>query len=403
MEVTQLTHINKVNLTLNNVSYEEVNQTFTNTCTTNCEAGNGIFYYSGAEELKDFQNWYSRYHGYIAATICILGIVANLLNIVVLTQKNMISATNCILTALAVADGLTMLAYFPFALFFYCIHSANVLDADKNSLSSTKFLFFYAAFSTVVHSIAIWLTVTLAIFRFMFIKYPRYGPLLCSLPRAKLAVALVYLVTFIFCIPNIVALSVVPYTKDELNRTIWLLHMPENTMLQKVIVKGNFWIQAIVIKLGPCAGLTVLSFLLIQSMREAEQRRKNLRAKSVKPDDDNRRDRKTNRTTRMLLAVVILFLITEMPQGILMFLTGVLDTHFFKEIYDPLGDFMDILALINNGINFILYCTMSKQFRETFLDIFLKPVREETRRLSTGFTMIPTQNGKISDSDATLV
>lgn len=31
---------------------------------------------------------------------------------------------------------------------------------------------------------------------------------------------------------------------------------------------------------------------------------------------------------------------------------------------------MDILALINSGINFILYCSMSRQFRKTFTLLF---------------------------------
>lgn len=31
---------------------------------------------------------------------------------------------------------------------------------------------------------------------------------------------------------------------------------------------------------------------------------------------------------------------------------------------------MDILALINSSINFILYCSMSKQFRSTFTLLF---------------------------------
>lgn len=32
---------------------------------------------------------------------------------------------------------------------------------------------------------------------------------------------------------------------------------------------------------------------------------------------------------------------------------------------------MDFLALINSSINFILYCSMSRQFRESFVVIFL--------------------------------
>lgn len=34
------------------------------------------------------------------------------------------------------------------------------------------------------------------------------------------------------------------------------------------------------------------------------------------------------------------------------------------------GDLIDILALINSGINFILYCSMSRQFRKTFIVLF---------------------------------
>ena len=32
---------------------------------------------------------------------------------------------------------------------------------------------------------------------------------------------------------------------------------------------------------------------------------------------------------------------------------------------------MDMLALLNSAINFILYCSMSRQFRNTFKSLFL--------------------------------
>lgn len=32
---------------------------------------------------------------------------------------------------------------------------------------------------------------------------------------------------------------------------------------------------------------------------------------------------------------------------------------------------MDTLALINSAINFVLYCSMSQQFRKSFSNIFL--------------------------------
>lgn len=74
------------------------------------------------------------------------------------------------------------------------------------------------------------------------------------------------------------------------------------------------------------------------------------------------------RTTLMLVIVCVLFLITEFPQSILLFLSIVID-NFYYEVYMPLGDIMDIFALINNSINFVLYCIMSRAFRNTFYSI----------------------------------
>jgi hypothetical protein len=80
--------------------------------------------------------------------------------------------------------------------------------------------------------------------------------------------------------------------------------------------------------------------------------------------------KRTDRTTKMLVAVLILFLITELPQGILGLLSIILGKCFFRTCYHLFGEFMDILALLNGSINFILYCSMSRQFRTTFALLF---------------------------------
>ena len=48
-----------------------------------------------------------------------------------------------------------------------------------------------------------------------------------------------------------------------------------------------------------------------------------------------------------------------------------LGNEFFVFCYTPLGEVMDMLALTNCMLNFILYCTMSRQFRITFRKVFL--------------------------------
>jgi hypothetical protein len=72
------------------------------------------------------------------------------------------------------------------------------------------------------------------------------------------------------------------------------------------------------------------------------------------------------RTTLMLIVVCVLFLLTELPQCLTLILSLVLSKQFFIDVYMPLGDIFDMIALLNNSINFLLYCTMSKSFRDTF-------------------------------------
>jgi len=130
------------------------------------------FLYAGARELAIFHDWYQHYHGYLASIVCVFGIIANALNIVVLTRRNMISATNCILTGLAVSDGLTMAAYLPFALRFYVLYGTEATPT-RNSLPAVRFMLFFACFSVVVHTVSIWLTVVLAVFRYQSNRTPR--------------------------------------------------------------------------------------------------------------------------------------------------------------------------------------------------------------------------------------
>lgn len=79
-----------------------------------------------------------------------------------------------------------------------------------------------------------------------------------------------------------------------------------------------------------------------------------------------------DRTTMLLVAVLLLFLITEFPQGILGLLSGISSKCFFVKCYGQFGELMDLLALINAAIGFVLYGLMSKQFRTSFKMLFLK-------------------------------
>ena len=62
----------------------------------------------------------------------------------------------------------------------------------------------------------------------------------------------------------------------------------------------------------------------------------------------------------------------EIPrvQGVITLMAAVLGTNFFEKCYTPLGEVMDLVALVNCTVNFLLYSLMSRQFRITFRKTF---------------------------------
>lgn len=378
---------------------------YENTTGTFKKMGN---YISGVPESPALQELDIRYkpiHGYLAAIVCVFGVIANVLNIIVLTRKNMVSSTNIILTGLAISDGLTMAFYFPFALQEYVIHG-TAMSPERNSVESAKYTLSYAIASVILHSISIWLTVTLAVFRYVFIRFPRIGAQYCNVQRARTAVITVAIVVTVVCIPNSINYDLksqpaASFGFNNTNASIWWIDVKNSTESDVILQKFNFWVQAVLVKLLPCFLLTIFSVLLVRTMQDAEKRRKKMMTKNSVADGEtqpigssstSKRTRRSQRTTRMLLTVVILFLVTEIPQGIMSLLSGLIQ-DFFHHIYTPLGDILDILALINNGINFVLYCTMSKQFRDTFISIFCQcfPKIVEGRKMQTVTTTMVTE------------
>jgi len=89
--------------------------------------------------LQEFSQRYGDIHGYIAAVVCIWGVLANLVNIVVLTRRKMITPTNVILTWLAVADLLTMTVFLPFSLHFYVLRDRRLPFPSTRSTGWIRF------------------------------------------------------------------------------------------------------------------------------------------------------------------------------------------------------------------------------------------------------------------------
>jgi len=98
------------------------------------------------------------------------------------------------------------------------------------------------------------------------------------------------------------------------------------------------------------------------------------------------RQRNTDRTTKLLIVILVLFLIAEFPLGILGMFSAIRGHDFLLTCYNPIAEILEMLVLVNSAINFILYCLMSSQFRNTgkkILGIKKKEIPLTFRRISS--------------------
>jgi hypothetical protein len=212
----------------------------------------------------------------------------------------------------------------------------------------------------------------------------------------------------LLCIPNYLAFIVHPenvtvdnygqQTSDNVeltNATIFTMYVLKLSELSKanggVMVRINFWVYGVVIKLITCVALTVLSLKLIRAPVERKQKQQ----QSIPATDRSRiqytrnsieliNEWKANRTTRMLLAGFLLFLITEIPQVLLSVLSACYGEDFFINCFDFFSDIMNMLSLLNLTLSFILFCLTNSRFRSTFVALFLPPILDRPARKKNG-------------------
>lgn len=169
-----------------------------------------------------------------------------------------------------------------------------------------------------------------------------------------------------------------------------------------------FFVCRIFVKLGPCLILMVSTILLIMSLKDATKNRlalfedqslKNAAvadpstskqsgakdAELTRNNDSHGGDIRNStkqsnsavatkefvKTTKMLIILLILFLVTELPPGILAFCFGLIKSKkFFLQCYVPIRPFLNLNEYVSSSVGFFIYLYMSSKFRQTFIQHF---------------------------------
>uniref|UniRef100_A0A1I7WNM8 G_PROTEIN_RECEP_F1_2 domain-containing protein n=1 Tax=Heterorhabditis bacteriophora TaxID=37862 RepID=A0A1I7WNM8_HETBA len=228
--------------------------------------------------------WAVPLYGYVMPVIVTLTLATNSFIVVVLSHKYLRTPTNYVLLAMAVSELLTGLCVMPWLMYYFTLSG---FKADVNyGLSSfwcNAVPYMAAVLPSIFHTTAIWLTVYLAIQRYVYICVPTLVRRFCTIHRSKQVIATICLASILMYVPDMLAtgnisMVLTDYKTNGTPYNIFKTSISFNNILKKLTMK----------------------FL---------------------------------QNTRMLIVVIVLFLITEIPAA-LIFMTHVLSVSLKSYVID---------------------------------------------------------------------
>jgi hypothetical protein len=179
--------------------------------------------------------------------------------------------------------------------------------------------------------------------------------------RCIKTVASIYVSVIFLCGPIYFQSTVAKVEPEELScahttkdHTYYQLSFSANRHLQRV----NFWWFGIICKLVPCLVLFLMSILILKQLSAIRE----MSSRFTNAD----KDRQHHRTTKIILIVMIVFIVVELPQGVLNIVQSLVD------IPNVIWDVFELCTLITSCVIFGLFLTMNSRLREAFSEVVSK-------------------------------
>lgn len=301
--------------------------------------------------------------------ICVLGMAGLLLTIVVLKRKNMTTSANCYLLGLTVAD-------FLFLLLFLTRYAERLFEPDSPQLYLFHvYVTFSAIFMNVFVMASTWITVLLALERYVAICRPFLAANLLSVTRARVAISVIFVVCFLSRLPSFfahVVLTVESPTHDGTNSTVSLTYVTYSDFGRSALYRRtNLYVCDIILSsVLPFLLLLILNALLIFTMHASTEYSIVPTSQSgVTSQRSSAARREELQVAAMLVSIVVVFFVCQAPYVVfhwVVLFRDVAQLNYFEQLH-----FVALLLMcVKSTLNFVLYCWFSEKFWMTLKQLF---------------------------------
>ena len=321
-------------------------------------------------ETKISANAYGVYedviYSYIVVTICVFGLVGNLINIIILhttsggSQSRMEKSAQFGLSALSVSDGLFCVATLPSG-FFWKQSSSGSMDAK---------LIYWAYSDAVINTFmqtSTWLTVMMAVSRYLAICHPFKARMVIGMKFTRACTCGIVIFCVILNIPRYFFLEIEHVEWDGSTR--WFT-MPGLMRKNKKAETVYYWLYFVTGIMLPLVILTFSNMKLLQTLRCAAAKstvsiRRHQHAASTSTHNSN-----SQRITLILVIIVIVYTLCLVPAEIANFIKYLDIVGNNMLAFNFINAILNASQTMNFAVNVILYCTINREFRTKFVQTF---------------------------------
>lgn len=298
---------------------------------------------------------------FVLPVVCLLGILGLVLTLVVLTHRTMRTSTNCYLTALSVVDLLFLLLL---ATILTDIH-----EAFDSSNVAQFILFLYAVYAGIVMHVllmvSVWLTVVLAIERYVAICLPFLATSLCTINKARIVIVTVTCLAMLCRLPNFWEKQIVGHYE---NATGVVQYSVEDTRLsldETYMAVYPVVVDGILASIVPFVMLLLLNVLLMVEVRRSTRYlSRNVRGSYATAE------REEHQVTVMLVSIIMVAFVCQAPYVVYTAINSITKFTHVSSLFRVFRQVTILLLTLKSALNFVVYCWSREKFWMTLRSFF---------------------------------